>query len=145
MPCDRDQGPHSDPTNCRVCHCIFEWEWNVHRHCLSRLAEKYVRWQSCHQRMYPPEKHITTCVMPVPSCRCHRYCATVPVESRLCHRELQLLLCTWLCHRACANVSVPAPSHPCHCSITSDTQAVNIASVTYPLMVQPCWCCYRLY
>jgi hypothetical protein len=130
--------------------------------CSHRLTKKYVRWRSCRQSMYPPEKHITTCAVPVPSCRCHRYCAIVPVESRLCHRALQLFSCTWLCRRACANVpvpgpsclghrarsivpvpsfhraivSVPVPSLPCHCSITSDTQAVNIASVTYPLMVK---------
>jgi hypothetical protein len=202
--------------------------------------------------VYQPEIHIKKCAVPLPSCRCHRYCAIVPVESRLRHRALQLFSCPWL--RACANVPVPgpssclchrinvhrrclsrladrsirrrsgrqsmyllghtsqhvpcpchcadaigpvhrahqnmpatscpcncshargcaivpvpmclrqghrdcaivpapfartivppAPSRPGHCSITSDTHAVNIASVTYPLMLQPRWCRYRLY
>ena len=119
MPCDSNQGPHSGPNNCCVCHCAFEWKWNVHRHCLSPLAKKYVCWQSCRQRMYLPDIHITTCAVPVPLCRCHRYCAIMPVESRLCHCALQLLSCTWLCHHACANAPVPGPSRLGHCGRSS--------------------------
>jgi hypothetical protein len=81
---------------------------NSHRHCLSRLAEKSVRWRSYGQSVYQPEIHIKKCAVPLPSCKCHRYCAIVPVESRRRHRALQLFSCTWL--RACANVPVPGPS-----------------------------------
>jgi hypothetical protein len=85
-------------------------------------------------------------IMPATSCPCNcshaRGCAIVPVP--MCLRQG---------HRDCAIVPAPfartivppAPSRPGHCSITSDTHAVNIASVTYPLMLQPRWCRYRLY
>ena len=76
---------------------------------LSRLAKKSVCWRSCRQSRYPPEIHITACAVPVPLCQSHRSFAIAPVESRLCHRALQLLLCPWLCHRACANVPCVPP------------------------------------
>ncbi len=158
MPCDSNQGTHSGP---KIDVCA-----TAHVSGLSQLAKKSVRWQSCQQSRYPPEIHITTCAVPVPLCQSHCSCAIAPVESRLCHRALQLFSWPWLCPHACANVPVPgpsylghrahaivpvpsfhqaivpvpAPSRPCHCSITSDNHADNITSVTHPH-----WCCYRLY
>ena len=127
-------------------------------------SQKYVCWRSCGQRMYPPDIHITTCAVPVPSCRCHRYCRITPMPSCPAIVVVHMAVPPCLCQCACARAIAPGPLWPLQCthaivpprqrvtacaiascSITSDTQAVNIASVTYPLMVQPCWCSYCLY
>ena len=79
---------------------------NVHRHCLMSTS------MSRKNLFVGEAAKYTSCHVPCPR---HRADAiVVPVESRRCHRALQLFSCPWLCHRACANVPVPGPSCPCH-------------------------------
>jgi len=167
MPCNSNQGPHSDPKNCRVCHGAFEWKWSSalskstsQKICsLAKLRTAHVPAGNTHHDM----RHDRS-IVPMPSLLCHRACriAPVPLCPEMCCHALAVPPC--LCQCACARAIAPVPSCPLHCthaivppshrvsacaiascSITSNTQAANIASVTYTLMVQLYCCCYRLY
>ena len=133
---------------------------NVHWRCLSNSARRqiylaaklpieHVSARNTHHNMCHPRV-----IVPMPS-----FLGIVPIESCLQHRAPAIVLvpvavplcqCQCACARAIvtvpscprhgaraivlppsrAIVSVPVPSRLCHCSITSDTHAVNGASVT---------------
>ena len=155
--------PHSGPNNCCVGHHPFEWECSSvlskltsHQICsLAKLPTEHVSAGNTHHDIFCARTIVPMplflCIVPVESCLRHRAPAIVlvpvAVPSCLCQCACARAIVTVpLCPRHCARTIVPpVPSLPCHCSITSDTHAVNIASVTNPSMVQPCWCHYRLY
>ena len=103
-------------------------------------------------------------IVPMPSLLCHHACRITPMPLCPAIVVVHMAVPPCLCQCACARAIAPGPLWPLQCthaivpprqrvtacaiascSITSDTQAVNIASVTYPLMVQPCWCSCCLY